>query len=143
MMSIDNFNFKMSLQVRWGDLDPLGHVNNAVFVTYFEIGRSLYMPAASSKWDWYKHMFLIGDIQVKFIEELKITDPKPEVWVRTSKLGTKSFVLEYAITTTAADSKPKVHAYGSTTQILFDTTSKKTIEIQDWLRKDLTTFDKV
>jgi acyl-CoA thioester hydrolase len=25
--------------IRYGDLDPQGHVNNAVFATYFESGR--------------------------------------------------------------------------------------------------------
>lgn len=131
----------MSLQIRWGDLDPLGHVNNAVFVTYFEIGRSLYMPSASAKWDWYQHMFLIGDIQAKFLQELKISDPQPEVWVKTSKIGTKSFVLDYGVTSTNASGEITVHALGSSTQIMFDTKQKKTIEIQDWLRKDLKKYD--
>jgi len=143
MTDIKEFNFKMDLQIRWGDLDPLGHVNNAIFVTYFEIGRSLYMLAASSKWDWFLHMFLIGDINVKFLKELKITDPKPEIWVRTSKIGIKSFVLEYAITTTSEDEKIKIHSVGSTTQILFDTKTRQTIEIQDWLRKDLKKYDNI
>ena len=131
----------MPLQIRWGDLDPLGHVNNAVFVTYFEIGRSIYMPSASSNWDWYQHMFLIGDIKVKFLHELKISDTQPEVWVKASKIGTKSFVLDYAITSTNAHGDLTLHAQGSSTQIMFDTKKKKTIEIQDWLRQDLMAYD--
>jgi len=30
---------RVPLQIRWRDLDALGHVNNAVYVTYFEQAR--------------------------------------------------------------------------------------------------------
>ena len=33
------------LPVRWGDQDPLGHVNNARFFTYFEQARIDYFDA--------------------------------------------------------------------------------------------------
>jgi acyl-CoA thioester hydrolase len=31
------------IPVRWRDLDPLGHVNSAVFLTFFETGRDLWL----------------------------------------------------------------------------------------------------
>lgn len=140
-MSVEDFNFDMPIQIRWNDLDPLGHVNNAVFVTYFELGRSLYMPAASKKWDWYKQMFLIGEITVTYRKELKIGAKSPRVHVKTTKLGTKSFVLTYCITSKDSKDEFIVHAFGTSTQIMFDTKEKTTIPIQEWLRKDLQEFD--
>ena len=36
---LDDFPFRVPEIVRFGDLDPQGHVNQAVFLTYFETGR--------------------------------------------------------------------------------------------------------
>ena len=67
--NLKDFRFELPIQMRWNDLDPLGHVNNAIFITYFEFGRSQYMLKASSIWDWTKNMFLIGDVQAAFHKE--------------------------------------------------------------------------
>ena len=36
---LEDFPYRLSDNVRFGDLDPNQHVNNAVFATYFETGR--------------------------------------------------------------------------------------------------------
>ena len=36
---------QMPIQIRWRDLDALGHVNNAVYLTYFELARLAYIRA--------------------------------------------------------------------------------------------------
>ena len=36
---------KIAIQIRWRDLDALGHVNNAVYLTYFELARLTYIRA--------------------------------------------------------------------------------------------------
>jgi len=35
----DDFPYWMEIEVRWGDMDPQGHVNNAVYFTYCESAR--------------------------------------------------------------------------------------------------------
>ena len=141
-MKIEDKEFKFSfpIQVRWSDLDALGHVNNAVFATYFEIARGVYMLTTAKTWDWHKHMFLIGNINIDFKKEILLTSKDVKVYVRTSKIGTKSFVLEYAIVSTKNDENV-VHAMGTTTQIMFDMAQKSTVEVYDWLRNDLSDFD--
>ncbi|MCU0348505.1 MAG: hypothetical protein MUC59_16320, partial [Saprospiraceae bacterium] len=58
----------------------------------------------------------------------------------TSKIGNKSFVLDYAITSNKSD-EVIVHATGHTTQIMFDLKTRSTIEIPDWVRQALAAFD--
>ena len=36
---IDHYPYRLTDNVRFADLDPNGHVNNAVYATYFETGR--------------------------------------------------------------------------------------------------------
>lgn len=142
MLDINNFTFEQELQVRWSDLDPLGHVNNAVYITYFEVARGMYMMNASPQWNWKKDMFLIGNVNVNFLKELTLFDIKPRVAMRTKKIGTKSFVLEYTILSDNMNGETQLHATGETTQVMFDTKEKKTIKIQDWLKTQLVSFEK-
>jgi acyl-CoA thioester hydrolase len=126
--------------MRWNDLDALGHVNNAIFITYFEVARGTYMLKACPGWDWTKQMFLIGKVDANFQKELLLTAEKAEVWMRTVTLGTKSFVLEYAVVS-RKNGETIVHATGSTTQVMFDMKTRATIEIEDWVRRGLTEFE--
>ena len=38
-----NYNFEISRKVNWGDMDALGHVNNAKYFSYFEEARIEYI----------------------------------------------------------------------------------------------------
>ena len=139
-LDLQKFNFSYPIQMRWNDLDALGHVNNALYVSYFEIARGGFMQRAVPEWDWTKHMFLIANVNVDFKKELLLKAIKPQMLVRTSKIGGKSFVLEYAMTSQKGD-ETILHATGSTTQIMFDTKARTTIEVPDWVRKSLESFD--
>lgn len=135
-----DFKFNLPIQMRWNDMDALGHVNNAIYITYFETARGLFMMKACPQWDWHRDMFLIGNVNVNFQKELLLTSQNVRVHVRTSKIGTKSFVLEYAITSDK-NGENVIHATGTTTQIMFDMQTRKTIEVPDWVRESLTEFD--
>ena len=132
------FTFSESIQVRWTDLDPLGHVNNSIYIQYFEIARGRYMLEASSNWNWHEHMFLLANVNCNYLAELKIGMPETKCWVRTKEIGKKSFVIEYMITT----SDNTVHTIGTSIQVMFDMKTKQTIEVPDWLREDLIKYEK-
>ncbi|MFT4970245.1 MAG: acyl-CoA thioester hydrolase, partial [Chitinophagales bacterium] len=87
MTDLSLFKYKFPLQMRWNDLDALGHVNNALFITYFETARGRYMLEACPGWDWRKQMFLIGNVNASFQKELLLDASNPQVWMRTSKVG--------------------------------------------------------
>lgn len=141
-MELDQFNFSLPIQVRWNDLDALGHVNNAIYVTYFEIARGHFMLEACPGWDWNKDMFLIANVNVDFRKELLLTADDPRVMVKTSQIGTKSFVLEYAIVSNNGGDVT-VYATGTTTQVMFDMKTRHTMEVPQWVRESLTAFDKL
>lgn len=140
MQKLEHFNFSHPIQVRWNDLDALGHVNNAVFITYFELARGHYMPTACPGWDWHKHMFLIANAQVDYIQEVRLTTPNARVHIRIKDMGSKSFVLEYALTS-QKDGKLIIHAKGSTVQVMFDMKTRTTIPIADWVRQAIQAYE--
>ena len=140
-INIQDFKFSLPIEIRWNDLDPLSHVNNVYYFEYFQIGRGLYMPVVSNQWDWTKNMFVIAHIECDYFKELKLTANKPTIKIRTSALGSKSFEIEYLITSFDKENNEIIHAKGKSLQVLIDTTLGKSIEIPNWLREAIMDYE--
>jgi len=99
--SLSVFPFYSAIHVRWADIDALQHVNNAVYLSYFEQARIDYFRALGC-WDWDKVGMLLARTEVEYLRPLVIRD---RAWIltRTVKLGTKSFEMEYLIVREAPD----------------------------------------
>ncbi len=48
---LSNYKYKTPIPIRFSDMDAFGHVNNAIYLTYFEIARSNYWRDIIG-WDW-------------------------------------------------------------------------------------------
>lgn len=140
MNNAELYTFNLDIQVRWFDLDPFNHVNNSVYFQYFEIARSKYIHAVSQQWDWSKHQFVLAQTSCDFKKEIKLNNEGLKVWVRTSRLGSKSFDLQYAITSGKTDSI--LHSTGSSVQVMIDAEAGGTTKIPEWLRAQFLTYEK-
>ena len=57
------------IPVRWRDLDPLGHVNSAVFLTFLETGRDLWLREVLGD-DLGPEAYVVARIEVDFRAEV-------------------------------------------------------------------------
>jgi len=133
-VDLGKFQFKYPIHMRWNDMDSLGHVNNALYITYFEGARGPFILAACEGWDWTKDMFLIAKIEVNLRKELTLQTQQPEVWMRKKETGNKSAVLEYVVVSQRSG-KQIIHASGTTTQVMFDMKTRTTIPIEDRIKE--------
>ncbi len=90
---MDGFSFVHRETVRFRDLDGMGHVNNAVFLTYLEQGRLA--------WFGSDPVFALNDVilartEIDFRSPLQIGE-EVEIGVRPIRVGSKSFELEYEL----------------------------------------------
>jgi len=112
------------IQIRYADLDALGHVNNANYLSYFEIARVYYFEELLGKdWDWVHEGFILAKTQVEFLKSLQLKDC-PTVTIVTEEIGNKSFVLSYEIKV-----HEEIYAKGDSTLVCFDSASNETISI--------------
>lgn len=135
------FRFTIPIQMRWNDMDALGHVNNIYYFEYFQIARGEYMTAASKQWDWYKYMFVIGHIECDFMKELTLKHKNPMIHTRVSSFSNKSFVMEYVITSTGKEGEMIVHAKGHSVNVMIDLAIKKATEVPQWLVEELKEYE--
>lgn len=139
--NINEFRFYHPITMRWNDFDLLGHVNNVLYIDYFQTARGFYMLDASKTWDWKKDMFVIANINCDYIKEIKLNAHNLRVGVRAVKLGSKSFVLEYIVISEEQDRSVTLHAKGTSTQVMIDIVNKRTMELPQWLIDELKDFE--
>ena len=89
---MDGFPFEHRERVRFRDLDSLGHVNNAVYLTYLEQGRVAFLEARGATPD----CVIVGRVEIDFRSPLALGE-EVAIGVRLGRLGTKSFDLEYEL----------------------------------------------
>ena len=119
---------RFSLETRYADYDTKGHVNNAVYLTFFEIARHR---------AWVERMggdadfpFIMAEATVRYVSEAMIGDAL-DIEITTSEVRTKAWVWSYVIRS-GADGR--VVAEGRTVQVMYDYAARRTVPIPDAVR---------
>jgi acyl-CoA thioester hydrolase len=87
------FRFRHVEQVRFRDLDALGHVNNAVYLTYFESARIAYWLHTTRRADLRALDMILARAEVDYRAPLGYGE-SVEISVGCTSMGRSSFVLE-------------------------------------------------
>jgi acyl-CoA thioester hydrolase len=108
MSGMDGYPVVVDLEVRYRDLDPLGHVNNAVYLSYIEHARVPYFELLGLA----RGAFGEGAAPVVARAEIDYLRPvflgqRVRVGARIVRLGRTSFTMAYLV---AADGKPAARA---------------------------------
>jgi acyl-CoA thioester hydrolase len=93
---MDGYRFVYPVQVRFRDLDALGHVNNAVYLTYFEAARMAYWMHVNGRADLSSMDMILARAEVDYRAPVGYGD-ELEVGVRCASVKRSSFVLEEAL----------------------------------------------
>ena len=123
------FESFFEIETRWKDMDALGHINNATFLTYLESGRIELLK----KWDFKKPPFIQASTKIDYLHQLA-HPASLQIGQKISRMGHKSFDILTGIFV-ADEEKPVAQAV--TTLVAFDYESQKTIPVPEVIRRDL------
>lgn len=130
MSELFNFPFTQSIFVAYRDLDTLGHVNNVVYLSYFEDIRIRYMLHLTNSG--------IDDVAT-IVAENRVQYLKPVLYneqlvagVRIGRIGTKSLTLELALHRPADD---QIVATGTTVLVWYDYAAGQSVPVPDAFRE--------
>ena len=128
------FNFYYPIQIRYGDLDPQRHLNNAHTLILIEQARTAYLVKLGL-WDgkdFDRLGLIVADVHVSYKAPVSLLQ-QVQVGVRVARIGTKSLVMEYALEDAATQ---QVLATGETIMVAFDYPTNQSIPVpQDWREK--------
>lgn len=122
---------RFPLEPRYNDYDTKGHVNNAVYLTYFEVARvrawrDVVGGAADAP-------FILAEAQVRFVKPAHIGIPLA-IEVETVEIRTRAWVWRYRILDARDDS---LVAEGRTVQVMYDYAAGNPIPIPPDIRERL------
>jgi acyl-CoA thioester hydrolase len=133
------FRFYCPIEVRYGDLDPQGHLNNAKYLTYIEQARIKYIKHIGL-WDGGSFLdigIILADVHLTFRSPIHFGQ-QVRVGVRVSRLGTKSLNMEYRLEDA---SNGQELAHGSTVSVAYNYYERKTIPLPENWRMAITDFE--
>jgi len=134
MDAMTNTRFSLPLQVRYGDLDPQWHVNNANFLTYLEAARFTYLRELEL-WDgvdYFKVGLIVADVHCAYLAPIALGD-SITVRMRAARIGSKSILFEYVIEN---DTTGVRAATAETVMVAYDYHTHQSIPVpEDWRRK--------
>jgi len=132
------FNHTTPIQLRFNDFDALGHVNNSVYFSFYDLGKTSYFNEVLPEVSISKEVgVVIGHIEVSFLLPVY---PEEKVAVETAviEIGNKSFKLLQQL----IDVETKeVKCICQTVMVCFDAISKTTHSISEPWRKAMADFE--
>ena len=120
--------------VRWDDIDALGHVNNAKYLTYAQEARfhwSFYQFYERNETPYLIDM-VVARAEVDFVLPIYEGGIFVDVYIWVESAGNSSFVLNYEIS-----SKGVVHARLKSVQVAISMETKKSRPLTDTEREFL------
>ena len=137
---MSDFHFYHAIEVRYGDLDPQGHVNNAKHLTYFEQARIAYwikLGLFTKDQSFMELGVILADVHLTYLEPIYYGQ-NIKVGVHISKLGDKSMTWKQNIVD--ADTGKEL-AKGEVIMVTYNYHAEKTIPIpQEW-RERISKFE--
>jgi acyl-CoA thioester hydrolase len=122
--------FEHLVSLRWRDVDALGHVNHAVFLTYLEEGRDAFYAQALGRDPHY----VVARVEIDLRAEVRYADRQLRVRIEVEHVGTTSLTtLETVRTPTGVTA-----AEARVVTVLWDASARKPMAFTEGERARLT-----
>ena len=127
---------RLSLEVPYGDIDAMGHLNNVAYLRYLEWARQKYWLAMRRTDDFWKIDFVVARAEIDYRASAHMGDVL-EIEIRVSRLGRSSFDFSYRVTGAGG----ALLAEAKTTQVCYDWETRSSKPLSDERRREIEAFD--
>ena len=132
---LQDYRIVTSLPLQWGDMDAFGHVNNVVYIRWFESARIDLLESLDSSVTMQAGGIgpILASIKCDYKRQLHFPDTV-HIGSRCSRLGKSSVDVEHAVFSEAQNA---VVATGLSVLVVFDYEANRPIRVPDELRQQL------
>lgn len=132
----EDFRHTMEVQLRFNDIDILGHMNNTRYFSLYDTGKARYFETVHGVEDWRKVEAVIANINCTYVAPIFFGE-KISVGTRCLWLGEKSFCLQQIL----FDDKGEVRSVCETVMVSFDPEKKHSVVLPDHWRDAFTGYE--
>ena len=132
---MDGFRYVRSQSVEFRDLDGLGHVNNAVYLSYLESAKVDYFRDVVGA-DRLEDLGIVADVQIAYRSPAFFGETL-DVGVRVGRVGTKSLRFEFEV----RGPEGRLVAEASSTHVAFDYATREPAAVPDAWRRAIDAYE--
>jgi acyl-CoA thioester hydrolase len=138
---MQNFKHKIPIQIRFKDVDKMGHVNNVNHLTYVELARIHYFEdVVKADGKWSKDMgVILARTEIDYKTPIFLHD-KVFVYTRCGRIGSKSITTEFVIVR-EKNGTEELLAQGIAVIVYFDYHHNRTIPVPEEHVKSLKAYE--
>ena len=127
--------YEMVIPMRWGDMDAMGHVNNATYCRYLETIRIDWLHSIGAVPQPNGHGPVIVNAFCNFYKQLEYPG---DVLIKMYASDPGRTTFETWGTMERADQPGVIYAAGGATTIWVDFPNQKAVDLPDWMRAVVT-----
>ena len=137
---LSEFSFITQMNVEWGDMDALQHVNNVEYFKYFQKARIAYFEKNSSEDLFVESRIstILASTQCKFIYPLKYPDTI-SIGARVDLMADQYFTMKYAV---ISHENQKLVAVGGAKVVMFDYDKNMKASVPQEVKKRILNLEK-
>jgi len=137
---LSEFSFITQMNVEWGDMDALQHVNNVEYFKYFQKARIAYFEKNSSEDLFVESRIstILASTECKFIYPLKYPDTI-SIGARVDSIADQYFTMKYAV---ISHKNQKLVAIGGAKVVMFDYDKNMKASVPQEVKKRILNFEK-
>jgi acyl-CoA thioester hydrolase len=135
MRPMKGFRLAYRRTVEFRDLDALGHVNNAVYLSYVESARLAYMQEVLGPLE-LEELGIVAEARIAF-RAASVLGETLEVGTRVAEIGGKSLRFEFEI----QGENGRLVADGSTVHVAYDHGNGRSIPVPDEWRRRIDAYE--
>ena len=136
--NLSHYKYKTRIAIRFSDIDAVGHVNNAIYLTYFEEARLNYWHDVI-QWNLQENGVIVGRSEVNYLKPVMFQD-EIVCYVRTTRIGNSSFDVMHVLSKITEHGE-EICTTGKTVCISYDYKANKSVSIPKTERQKMIAYD--
>ena len=136
VLAPEAFRYRRPVEVRFRDLDPMGHVHHSLPLIYFEEARAAYWRDVAGQSGLHGIGYVLAHFDLDFHGRI-MWPQQVEVLARVPAVGRKSWVMQYQL----RSAQGQLLASGESVQAMFDYAAERTMEVPPEIRERIERFE--
>jgi acyl-CoA thioester hydrolase len=147
---------RLTVEVPYGDIDAMGHLNNVAYLRYLEFARQKYWLAMVGSSDFREVDFVVARAEIDYRSSVEMGEVL-EIEIHVSRIGVSSFDFSYSVRATtqgaagtAATAQGvagtagagRLVAEAKTTQVSYDWETRSKKPLSDERRRQIEAFER-
>ncbi len=137
-INLAEFRHSLPVQIRFNDIDILGHLNNIVYFALYDLAKARFLEEIrKGKVDWKKVECVIANINCTYIKQILFGE-EIEVKSRCIHLGERSFTLRQCLVEVKTQ---EIRSVCDTVMVCFNPETGKSAPMSDTLRNAIISYE--